>query len=64
MKNGMSRKAAADDANMTVDDYVATSVDKYQFMASQNAPAKPTPAPTQTAAPAASNPQPSQPQGH
>jgi len=37
VKNGMAKKAAADDANMTVDDYVATSVDKYQFFASQNA---------------------------
>ena len=33
MKNGMSRKAAADDADMTVDDYVSTPVDNYQFMA-------------------------------
>ena len=33
IKNGMAQKAAAEDANMTVDDYVATSVDKYQFMA-------------------------------
>ena len=38
MKNGMARKAAAEDADMTVDDYVATSVDKYQFMAEMNAP--------------------------
>ena len=54
VKNGMSKKAAADDADMTVDDYVATSVDKYQFFASQNA-AKPTPAsaPAAGAAPAA-----------
>ena len=37
VKNGMAKKAASDDANMTVDDYVATSVDKYQFFASQNA---------------------------
>jgi hypothetical protein len=36
MKNGMGKKAAGDDADMTVDDYVATSVDKYQFFASQN----------------------------
>lgn len=36
-KNGMGKKAAGDDADMTVDDYVATSVDKYQFFASQNA---------------------------
>jgi hypothetical protein len=38
MKNGMARKAAADDADMTVDDYVATSVDKYSFMAEANQP--------------------------
>jgi hypothetical protein len=38
MKNGMARKAAADDAEMTVDDYVATSVDKYSFMAEANQP--------------------------
>ena len=33
MKNGMTRKAAADDAEMTVDDYVATPADNYKFMA-------------------------------
>lgn len=46
MKNGMAKKAAADDADMTVDDYVATSVDKYQFMADMSKPqsAAPTPA--------------------
>lgn len=37
-KNGMAAKAAASDADMTVDDYVATSVDKYSFMAEMNAP--------------------------
>jgi len=62
MKNGMSRKAAGDDAEMTVDDYVATSVDKYQFFASQNAPQKPAAPATQAAAPAA-NSQPPKPQG-
>lgn len=54
MKNGMARKMASDDANMTVDDYVATSVDKYQFMAKLNAPkpqAAAQPQPTQAAAP-------------
>lgn len=40
MKNGMSRKAAADDADMTVDDYVGTSVDNYKFMVDFNAPPK------------------------
>ena len=60
MKNGMGRKAAADDADMTVDDYVGTSVDNYKFVAELNAPAKPAavaaaparPAPTPAAAPA------------
>ena len=41
MKNGMAHKAAADDADMTVDDYVGTSVDNYKFMADFNAPPKP-----------------------
>lgn len=38
MKNGMSRKAAVSDADMTVDDYVATPADNYKFMAQQDAP--------------------------
>lgn len=53
MKNGMGKKAATEDADMTVNDYVATPVEKYQFLANLNAP-KPavqatpgaTPAPT------------------
>ena len=56
IKNGMTKKAAASDADMTVDDYVATPVDNYKFMASRNAPpaaAKPaTPAPVAASAPA------------
>ena len=55
MKNGMARKAAASDAEMTVDDYVATPVDNYQFMAAERAP-KPSPAPAPVTP--ASNPQP------
>jgi hypothetical protein len=47
MKNGMTRKAAASDAEMTVDDYVATPADNYKFLAQQNAP---------KAAPAAAKP--------
>jgi hypothetical protein len=61
MKNGMARKAAASDADMTVDDYVATPADNYKFMANMDAPkaaAPAPPAPTPAAAPA--NP-PSQP---
>ena len=33
VKNGMTKKVAAEDATMTVDDYVATPVEKYKFMA-------------------------------
>jgi hypothetical protein len=55
MKNGMTRKAAASDAEMTVDDYIATPADNYKFMANMDAPktatpvAPPTPAPTPAA---------------
>ncbi len=38
MKNGMSQKAAAADAAMTVEDYVATPSDNYKFLAQQDAP--------------------------
>ena len=31
MKNGMGKKAAASDADLTVDDYVASPVEKYKF---------------------------------
>ena len=58
MKNGMGKKAAGDDAEMTVDDYVATSVDKYQFMASANAPQAPAAATPPAQATPASAPQP------
>lgn len=57
MKNGMSRKAAGDDAEMTVDDYVSTPADNYKFMANMDAKPAPTPAPpaiTPAAAPATS----------
>ena len=65
MKNGMGKKAAADDANMTVDDYVATSVDKYKFMADmakpQTAPAAAAVAATPAATPASASSQPPKP---
>ena len=38
LKNGMGKKAAADDAEMTIDDYVSTPADNYKFMVTQNAP--------------------------
>ena len=50
MKNGMGKKAAGEDADLTVADYVASLVDNYKFMAERNAPAA---APATTAAPAA-----------
>jgi hypothetical protein len=56
MKNGMARKAAADDADMTVDDYVGTSVDNYKFLADYNAPQKPAVAAAPQATPAATPP--------
>ena len=56
MKNGMAKKTAGDDANMTIDDYVATSVDKYQFMADMNKPQ--TSAATPAATPATLSSQP------
>jgi hypothetical protein len=59
MKNGMAKKAAADDAAMTVDDYVGTIVDNYQFMANYEKP-KPAPAAAPTA-PATPAPQPTPP---
>lgn len=50
LKNGMSKKAAADDAQMTIDDYVSTPADNYKFMAEQNKPQQ-----------ASTQPQPAQP---
>jgi hypothetical protein len=63
IKNGMSRKAAVDDADMTVDDYLSSPVDNYKFMAQQNAPAKAAPAssPTQAPTPASVSTQPPKP---
>ena len=52
MKNGMTHKAATDDAAMTVDDYVSTPADNYKFMTTMDskqatAPAAaPSPAPS------------------
>jgi hypothetical protein len=57
-KNGMSKKAAAADAEMTVEDYVATPADNYRFMINYNAPAV-QPAAAPAAAPATPPPQPS-----
>jgi len=51
MKNGMSRKAAGADAEMTVDDYVATPADNYKFVAGMDAPKTATAAPTPASVP-------------
>jgi hypothetical protein len=53
IKNGMTKKAAADDAEMTVEDYVSTPADNYKFMAKLNAPKAA--APTAPASAQASN---------
>lgn len=56
LKNGMAKKTANADADMTIGDYVATLVDNYKFMASMNAPQQAAqqaaaPQPTPAAAP-------------
>jgi hypothetical protein len=53
MKNGMGHKAAVDDADMTVDDYVATPADNYKFMANMDAPKQAAPPPANAATPPA-----------
>jgi hypothetical protein len=53
LKNGMSRKMAADDAQMTLDDYVSTPADNYKFLINYNAP-KQQQAAAKTPSPAAS----------
>jgi len=57
LKNGMGKKAAADDADLTIGDYVASLVDNYKFIASQNATPQPTPAAQATPAAAPQPPQ-------
>ena len=62
MKNGMSRKAAMSDADMTVDDYVATPADNYKFMAEMDKPkAAPAAVAPATVTPAAAPSQPPKP---
>jgi hypothetical protein len=62
MKNGMSRKSAGDDAQMTVDDYVATPADNYKYLASTaapkaaSAPAPPAPTPASVSTTPATQP--------
>lgn len=58
LKNGMAKKAASADAEMTIDDYVSTPADNYKFMVGENAP-KATPVTTPPATPAAAPAKPS-----
>lgn len=61
MKNGMARKAAAEDADSTVSDYLSSYVDSYKFNVSLNAPKPPPPSAPPATPPAtvpASAPQP------
>ncbi len=57
LKNGMTHKNAAEDADMTVDDYLSTPADNYKFMINYKAP-KPTAAATsaEAAKPTSSQP--------
>ena len=61
VKNGMARKAAIEDANMTVEDYMAAPADRYRFIAGMNAPAAPAQAAAPTPASAPQQPNPQQP---
>lgn len=63
LKNGMGKKAAADDAEMTIEDYVSTPADNYKFTASENAP-KDTPAAASTTPPIQPAAQPTSSQPH
>ena len=58
-KNGMTKKAAAEDADMTVDDYVASPVEKYRVMNPELD--KPAPAAAPAPAPAPAQPPPADP---
>jgi hypothetical protein len=52
VKNGMARKDAASDADLTVDDYLASSVDTYRYVAESST----SPSAQQAAAPPATPP--------
>jgi hypothetical protein len=61
VKNGMTKKQAASDAEMTIDDYVSTPAENYKYAAQQNAPkmenaSAPAKAPAAAPQPASSQP--------
>jgi hypothetical protein len=49
VKNGMARKTAIEDANMTVEDYMAAPADRYRYIIEMNAPSKAKAKPAETA---------------
>jgi len=55
VKNGMAKKAAASDADLTIEDYVASPVEHYRFMNGATG-STPAPAAAQPPAPAPSEP--------
>jgi hypothetical protein len=58
MKNGMSKKEAAEDADMSINDYLGTAVENYQFMAEMNNPKQAPAAAPPAATPASVSSQP------
>lgn len=64
IKNGMTRKQAASDAEMTIDDYVSTPADNYKFTAQEDAPKLPSPAADQAKPVVTPAAQPISPQPH
>src|SRR5215475_12723327 len=61
VKNGTKRKDAATDADLTVDDYLASSVDNYKFLAGVDAENEKAEADARAAAQAASTAKPAAP---
>jgi hypothetical protein len=62
IKNGMARKTAAADAEMTIEDYLAAPADRYRFTAELNAkPPEPAKAPAAAQATPAAASKPEQP---
>ena len=56
VKNGMAKKAAVEDANLTVEDYMAAPADRYRFIAGMQASAAKPPEAKTEAAPAQATP--------
>jgi hypothetical protein len=61
VKNGMAKKAALEDATMTVEDYMASPADRYRYIAEMEASAKKAAAPATPAAAPTPAPPPTEP---